>query len=94
MTMVKATANQMSSTEIMGDAWLGERGKVLPLVSRAPDLVHRFEPARSKNDGARGRLNAVGTGTKRDQGRTFGFTCVVQSLKSPQLPCARRLTHI
>lgn len=44
MTMVKATAIQMSSTgiaEIMVKPGLGE-GEALPLVSGAPDLVHPF----------------------------------------------------
>lgn len=54
--MVKATANQMSSTgtEIMGEAsgwgWDGTPS----LVSRGADLVHGFEPAaKQKNLGAR-----------------------------------------
>ena len=56
MTMVKATANQMSSTgiaEIMSEARAWERGEALPLVSGAPRLVHRFWRAcRSKYAGA------------------------------------------
>jgi hypothetical protein len=58
MTMVKVTANQMSSTGTVimgGGLGLGTDGTP-SLVSLVPDLVHRFERVRRKKTSVRSGL--------------------------------------